>query len=45
MCQKRLLAFPAGCLSVPRSLGDKVVSLKNKRDEIIAELDLLFTGI
>ena len=28
-----------------RSLGDKVVSLKNKRDEIIAALDLLFTGI
>lgn len=28
-----------------RSLGDKVVSLKNKRDEIIAALGLLFTGI
>lgn len=28
-----------------RSLGDKVVSLKSKRDEIIAALDLLFTGI
>lgn len=28
-----------------RVLGDKVVSLKNKRDEIIAALDLLFTGI
>jgi toxin CcdB len=28
-----------------RSLGDKVVSLKNKRDEIIAALDMLFTGI
>ena len=28
-----------------RSLGDKVVSLKNKRDEVIAALDLLFTGI
>ncbi|HEY4696994.1 MAG TPA: CcdB family protein [Gallionella sp.] len=28
-----------------RSLGDKVGSLKNKRDEIIAALDLLFTGI
>ena len=28
-----------------RSLGDKVVSLKNKRDEIIAALDLIFTGI
>ena len=28
-----------------RALGDKVVSLKNKRDEIIAALDLLFTGI
>lgn len=28
-----------------RSLGDKVVALKNKRDEIIAALDLLFTGI
>jgi len=27
-----------------RSLGDKVTSLKNKRDEIIAALDLLFTG-
>ena len=28
-----------------RSLGDKVASLKNKRDEIIAALDLLITGI
>lgn len=28
-----------------RSLGDKVVSLRSKRDEIIAALDLLFTGI
>ncbi len=28
-----------------RALGDKVASLKNKRDEIIAALDLLFTGI
>lgn len=28
-----------------RSLGDKVVSLKNKRNEIIAALDILFTGI
>ncbi len=28
-----------------RTLGDKVVSLKSKRDEIIAALDLLFTGI
>jgi toxin CcdB len=28
-----------------RSLGDKVTSLKNKRDEIIAALDILFTGI
>lgn len=28
-----------------RSLGDKVTSLENKRDEIIAALDLLFTGI
>ncbi len=28
-----------------RSLGDKVATLKNKRDEIIAALDLLFTGI
>jgi toxin CcdB len=28
-----------------RSLGDKVASLKNKRNEIIAALDLLFTGI
>lgn len=28
-----------------RSLGGKVASLKDKRDEIIAALDLLFTGI
>lgn len=28
-----------------RSLGDKVASLKHKRDEIIAALDLLFNGI
>lgn len=28
-----------------RSLGDKVTTLKNKRDEIIAALDMLFTGI
>lgn len=28
-----------------RMLGDKVASLKNKRDEIITALDLLFTGI
>lgn len=28
-----------------RSLGDKVASLKGQRDEIIAALDLLFTGI
>lgn len=28
-----------------RSLGEKVASLINKRDEIIAALDLLFTGI
>ena len=28
-----------------RSLGEKVTSLKTKRDEIIAALDLLFTGI
>ncbi len=28
-----------------RSLGGKVTSLRNKRDEIIAALDLLFTGI
>jgi toxin CcdB len=28
-----------------RLLGNKVASLKNKRDEIIAALDLLFTGI
>ena len=28
-----------------RSLGDKVASLKSKRDEIIAALGLLFTGI
>lgn len=28
-----------------RSLGDKVASLKGKRDEIITALDLLITGI
>jgi len=28
-----------------RSLGNKVASLKSKRDEIIAALDLLFAGI
>jgi len=28
-----------------RALGEKVVSLRGKRDEIIAALDLLFTGI
>jgi len=28
-----------------RSLGNKAASLKSKRDEIIAALDLLFTGI
>lgn len=28
-----------------RSLGDKITSLKSKRDEIIAALALLFTGI
>lgn len=28
-----------------RTLGDKATSLKGKRDEIIAALDLLFTGI
>ncbi len=28
-----------------RSVGDKVASLRNRRDEIIAALDLLFTGI
>ena len=28
-----------------RLLGEKVTSLKSKRDEIIAALDLLFTGI
>jgi toxin CcdB len=28
-----------------RALGDKVASLKSKRDEIIAALDLMFTGI
>ena len=28
-----------------RSLGEKVASLKNRRDEIIAALDLLFTGV
>ncbi len=28
-----------------RSFGGKVTSLKSKRDEIIAALDLLFTGI
>lgn len=28
-----------------RSLGEKVASLKSRRDEIVAALDLLFTGI
>jgi len=28
-----------------RALGDKVASLKSKRDEIIAALDLVFAGI
>ena len=28
-----------------RSLNDKVVALRNKRDDIIAALDLLFSGI
>ena len=28
-----------------RALGEKVASLKNKRDEIITALDFLFTGI
>jgi toxin CcdB len=28
-----------------RMLGEKVVSVKSRRDEIIAALDLLFTGI
>ena len=28
-----------------RALGEKIASLKPKRDEIIAALDLLFTGI
>jgi toxin CcdB len=28
-----------------RSLGEKVASLKAKRNEVIAALDLLFTGI
>lgn len=28
-----------------RSLGDKVATLKSRRDEIIAALDMLFTGI
>lgn len=28
-----------------RSLGEKITSLKGKRDEIIAALDILFTGI
>ena len=28
-----------------RLLGDKIASMKNKRDEIIAALDFLFTGI
>lgn len=28
-----------------RSLGGKVTTLKSKRDEIIAALDILFTGI
>lgn len=28
-----------------RGMGEKVISLKTRRDEIIAALDLLFTGI
>lgn len=28
-----------------RALGDKVASLKSRRDEIIAALDMVFTGI
>lgn len=28
-----------------RALGEKITSLKSKRDEIIAALDLVFTGI
>jgi toxin CcdB len=28
-----------------RAIGAKITSLKNKHDEIIAALDLLFTGI
>ena len=28
-----------------RSCGEKVISIKKRRDEIIAALDLLFTGI
>ena len=28
-----------------RTIGEKVATLKAKRDEIIAALDLLFTGI
>lgn len=28
-----------------RALGEKVVSLKEQRDEIVVALDLLFTGI
>lgn len=28
-----------------RILGEKIITLKTKRDEIIAALDLLFTGI
>jgi len=28
-----------------RTLREKVTSLKSKRDEIVAALDLLFTGI
>lgn len=39
MSSAELAGIPA------RALGDKVVSLKAKRDEIIAALDLLFTGI
>jgi toxin CcdB len=37
--------FTAELAGVPnRALGEKVMSLKSRRDEIIAALDLLFTG-
>lgn len=39
MCTAELAGLPL------RALGDKVASLKSKRDEIIAALDLIVTGI